>query len=156
MKMTERYPQGLCCHEAGHAVVAFSLGVRVVVVSVFFAEETGWKGDTKTEGTDQLPWKDRITLRIAGQAAEEFFGCPAGPMASLHDLGEIASLLDRMWMSEEREACIDEGKARARAILEKRNEQVLKLIAHLAEHGHVNEPGFLRLMKGEEARPERL
>ena len=40
-------------------------------------------------------------------------------------------------MSEEREACIDEGKARARVILEKRGEQVLKLIAHLAEHGYV-------------------
>jgi hypothetical protein len=133
--------------------VAFSLGVRVVAVSVFFAEEKGWKGDTKTEGTDHLLWKDQIALRIAGQAAEEFFGCAARPVASLHDLGEIASLLDRMGMSEEREARIDEGKARARVILEERSEQALKLIAHLAAHGHVNEPEFLRLMKGEEARP---
>jgi hypothetical protein len=50
--------------------VAFSLGV-LVAVSVFFAEEKGWKGDTKAEGTDHLPWKDQITLRIAGKAAEE-------------------------------------------------------------------------------------
>jgi hypothetical protein len=156
MKMTEPYPQGFCCHEAGHAVVAFSLGVRVVAVSVFFAEEKGWKGDTKTEGTDHLPWKDQITLRIAGKAAEEFFDCSAEPMASFHDLGEIASLLDRMGMSEQPEARVDEGKARARLILEGRREQALKLIAHLAERGHVNEPEFLRLMKGEEARPEHL
>src|ERR1700726_294358 len=77
--------QGLCCHEAGHAVVAFSLGVRVVAVSVFFTEKEGWKGDTKTEGTDHLPGKDQIVLRIAGMAAEEFFNCPEDPRASLHD-----------------------------------------------------------------------
>jgi hypothetical protein len=67
-KIAELYPQGFCCHEAGHAVVAFSLGVRVVAVTVFFTEKEGWKGDTKTEGTDQLPWKDQIMLRIAGKA----------------------------------------------------------------------------------------
>ena len=50
--MAKRYPQAFCCHEAGHAVVAFSLGVRVVAVSVFFTEKEGWKGYTKTEGTD--------------------------------------------------------------------------------------------------------
>jgi hypothetical protein len=110
--MTERYPQSLCCHEAGRAVVAFSLGVRVVAVSVSFTEKDGWKGDTKTEGTDHLLWKDQIALRIAGKAAEEFFDCPEELWASLHDLGEIASLLDRMGMSEEREARMAEGKAR--------------------------------------------
>jgi hypothetical protein len=147
--MTEKYPQGLCCHEAGHALVAFSLGVRVVAVSVFFTEKQGWKGDTKTEGTDHLPWKDQIVLRIAGKAAEEFFDRPADPGASLHDLGEIASLLDRMGMSEEREARIVEGKARARIILEEHREQALRLVACLVEHGHVNETKFLRLMSDE-------
>jgi hypothetical protein len=148
-KMAERYPQGFCCHEAGHAVVAFSLGVRVVAVSVFFTEKEGWKGYTKTEGTDHLPWKDQIMLRVAGMAAEEFFNCPEDPRASLHDRGEIASLLDRMGMSEEREALIAEGKARARIILEEHREQTLRLVACLVEHCHVNEPEFLRLMSGE-------
>jgi hypothetical protein len=129
--------------------VAFSFGVRVVAISVFFTEEKGWKGDTITEGTDQLHWKDQITLRIAGKAAEEFFDCPSDPGASLHDLGEIASLLDRMGMSEEREARIAEGKARARIVLEGYREQALRLIAHLAEYGHLNESEFLRLMNGE-------
>jgi hypothetical protein len=46
---TERYPQGLCCHEAGHAVAAFSLGVHVVAVSVFFTEKAGWKGTQKSK-----------------------------------------------------------------------------------------------------------
>jgi len=66
-------------------------------------------------------------LCIAGKAAEEFFNCPEDP-PSLHDLGEIA---------------------RARIILEEHREQALRLVACLVEHGHVNEPEFLRLMSGE-------
>jgi len=82
-------------------------------------------------------------------AAEEFFNCPEDALASLHDCGEIASLLDRMGMSEEREARIAEGNARARIILEEHREQALRLVACLVEHGNVNEPEFLRLMRGE-------
>jgi hypothetical protein len=41
------------------------------------------------------------------------------------------------------------GKARARIVLEEHRGQALRLIAHLAEHGHLNESEFLRLMNGE-------
>jgi ATP-dependent Zn protease len=54
-----------------------------------------------------------------------------------------------MGMSEEREARIAEGNARARIILEEHREQAFRLVACLVEHGHVNEPEFLRLMSGE-------
>ena len=103
----------------------------------------------KTEGTDHLPWKDQIMLRIAGMAAEEFFNFPEDPRASLHDRGEIARCSTASGMSEEREARIAEGNARARIILEEHREQALRLVACLVEHGHVNEPEFLRLMSGE-------
>jgi hypothetical protein len=129
--------------------VAFSLGVRVVAVSVFFTEKDGWKADTKTEGTDHPPWQDQIMLHGAAKAGEEFFNCPEDVRASLRDLEEIDSLLDRMGMREEREARIVEGKARARIILDEHREQALRLVARLVEHGHVNEPEFLRLMSGE-------
>jgi hypothetical protein len=147
--MTKQYPQRLCCHEAAHALVAFSLGVRVVAVSVFFTEKDGWQGETKTEGTDRLPWQDQIMLHIAGKAGEEFFNCPEDLWASLRDLGEIDSLLDRMGMREEREARIVEAKARVRIFLEEHREQALRLVACLVEHGHVNEPEFLRVTSGE-------
>jgi hypothetical protein len=80
---------------------------------------------------------------------EDGFNCPEDLWASLHDLGEIDSLLHRMGMSEEREVRIVEGKARVRIILEEHREQVLRLVTCLVEHGHVNEPEFLRLMSGE-------
>jgi hypothetical protein len=67
-------------------------------------------------------------LRIAGTAAEEFFKCPEDLWASLRDLGEIASLLDRMGMSEEREARIVEGKARARIRCDRASRRTVCLI----------------------------
>ena len=147
----ERYPRGTAYHEAGHAVVAFALDVRVVSVRVVFTEEKGWHGGTDTpEGAaDQLSWEDRITMRIAGKAAEELFDCPADPLASLHDLGEIDSLLNRMGMSDEREARIAAGKARARIILQQHRERALRLIGHLVDHGRIDEAEFKRLMSDE-------
>jgi hypothetical protein len=88
-------------------------------------------------------------LHIAGKAGEEFFNCPEDVWASLRDLGEIDSLLDRMGMNEEREARIVEGKARVRIVLEEHHELALRLVACLVERGHVNEPEFLRLMSDE-------
>jgi ATP-dependent Zn protease len=149
--MNERYPRGTAYHEAGHAIVAFALDMRVVAVRVVFTEEKGWHGGTDTleRAADQLSWEDRITLRIAGKAAEELFDCPADPRASHHDLGEIASLLDRMGMSDKREAHIAAGKARARIILQQHRERALRLIGHLVEHGRIDEAEFERLMNDE-------
>ena len=39
--MSERFPRGVCCHEADHAVVGWSLGLRVSVVSVVSDDESG-------------------------------------------------------------------------------------------------------------------
>ena len=44
--MTETQ-RGLCCHEAGHAVVAWSFGVPVIAVYVSFSVARGWQGGTK-------------------------------------------------------------------------------------------------------------
>jgi len=145
--MTDRFRQGVCCHEAGHAVVAFSLGLRVVAVRVIFTEEKGWHGKTDTESTPDH-WKDQIVLLMAGKAAEEVFNCPADA-AWLHDVGTIDSLLARRGMSEELEERIGQGTARARVILEGHRRQTLGLIAHLVEHGHVKEPQFSQLMSGQ-------
>jgi hypothetical protein len=145
-EMTGPYPRGLCCHEAGHAVVASSFGVRVAAVTVMFTEEKGWHGETMTEG--HLPCEHRITLLSAGKAAEEFFNYPAHARASLRDYGEIDSLLGRKGMRDKREARIDEGKMRARIILEEHREQALRLIDRLVKFGRVDDVQFLRLMKG--------
>jgi Zn-finger nucleic acid-binding protein len=138
--MAESYGRGLCCHEAGHAVVLYAFGIRVLAVRVTFSEEKGWYGatDTPKGSADHLSCQDRITILSAGKAAEEFFDCPAYEGAWRHDLGEIASLLDRNGIpAEQHWLRIDECKARAHSILAEHREQAVKLIDHLYEHGEV-------------------
>ena len=42
--MAEQYPRGLCCHEAGHAIVAYSFNLQVESVYVRCEEAKGWYG----------------------------------------------------------------------------------------------------------------
>ena len=145
----ENPPRGVCCHEAGHAVVAFSLSVPVVAVRVSYSEVPGWHGGTDTL-TDHLDYMDRVTILMAGRAAEEVFSCPAHETAWLHDLGQIAALLRANGVPEEAHpSLIIEGDERARAILERHRDKVHKLIDRLVECGRVERPEFLRLMNGE-------
>lgn len=141
-KGTEKYPRGIACHEAGHAVVAFSFSLRVAAIRVVFSEEKGWHGCTKADTPQAI--EDRITLLSAGKAAEEFFDCPADGKAWHDDLLKISLLLGLP--SELPWPQINEGKARARPILEKYREQALRLTDRLVERGRVDDAEFLRLM----------
>ena len=40
------YPRGIAYHEAGHAVVGWSLNLQVRVSRVFYDDVKGWQGDT--------------------------------------------------------------------------------------------------------------
>jgi hypothetical protein len=151
LKMAERYGRGLCCHEAGHAVVLWSFRVQVFAVRVTFSDEKGWHGapDIPKGSADQLPYTDRVTILSAGKA-EEFFDCPAYERAWLHDFGEIALLLncdgmppDELWPR------IDEGKALARIILAEHRKRALKLVGHLFQYGRVSRAEFSSLMMGD-------
>jgi hypothetical protein len=87
--MTEKTQRGLCCHEAGHAVVAWSFGVHVVAVYVSFSVARGWHGGTDYIDGSTLHYMDQVTNFAAGRTSEEVFGCLAHYGAWLADLGEI-------------------------------------------------------------------
>jgi hypothetical protein len=145
--MIEQYPRGICCHEAGHAIVASWFNLQVEAIYVRFEEAKGWYGRTITASPRHLPIPDQIANWAAGKAAEEFFGCPAPEESWLDDFGEISSLLNRSDISlEELWPRIDEGKLLAAAILEKRYDEAFNLINRLAEHGYIDAVDFLILM----------
>ena len=145
--MAEQYPRGLCCHEAGHAIVAYSFNLQVESVYVRCEEAKGWYGGTKMSSPKYLSISDQVVNRAAGKAAEELFNCPAHERAWLHDFGEISSLLNRSGLpADELRPRIDEGKERARAILEKYRDQALRLTNRLVECGRIDGIEFTRLM----------
>jgi hypothetical protein len=146
--MTEKQ-RGLCCHEAGHAVVAWSFGVRVVAVYVTFSVARGWHGGTDYIDGSALHYMDQVTSFAAGRAGEEIFDCPAHYCAWLADLGEIYVLLNDNGIPEDKHwARVAEARERARLILERHRERALRLVDRLAEAGHVGNAEFLRLMNG--------
>jgi hypothetical protein len=153
---SEKLQRGLCCHEAGHAVVAFSFGVPLLAIWVTFTEKKGWHGgaDRGPEGSvEHLHYMDQVTIFRAGKTAEMFFDCPAHERAWLRDFGEISALLNRNGIHEhELWSRISEADERARPILKAHREKALELIDRLVECECVEGPEFLRLMNGETAR----
>jgi hypothetical protein len=145
--MTEKQ-RGLCCHEAGHAVVAWSFGVPVIAVYVTFSVARGWQGGTKYFWRSRaLHYLDQATSLAAGRAGEELFDCPAHYSAWLVDLEEISVLLNDNRIPEDRHwLLVTEARDRARLILENYRERGLKLVGRLAEAGYVGDAEFLRLM----------
>ena len=145
--MTEKQ-RGLCCHEAGHAVVAWSFGVPVIAVYVTFSVARGWQSGTKYFWRSRaLHYMDQATSLAAGRAGEELFDCPAHYAAWLADLEEISALLNAKRIHEDAHwLLVAEARDRARLILENHRESAIKLVNRLAEAGHVGNAEFLRLM----------
>ena len=147
--MTEKQ-RGLCCHEAGHAVVAWSFGVRVVTIYVTFSVARGWRGGTDFIDGSALHYMDQVTNLAAGRTGEEVFDCLAYYGAWLADLEEISVLLNENGVPEDKHwVRVTEARERARLILKNHRERAHKLVDRLAEAGHVGDAEFLRLMHGE-------
>lgn len=143
--MTERYSRATAFHEAGHAVVAWSLNLPVVAVRV---SDDDASGGTETGPADHLPLIEQIAVRFAGFAAEGVFECPAYELAGTNDLYEISKLLHANGISEEDQgsALRDEGYDLAKTLLENHKSKVIKLANRLVECGNVEASEFLRLM----------
>lgn len=151
--MTEKPPRGICCHEAAHAVVAWSFALPVEEIYVVFDDLKGWYGGTNIAvGSDfELCLIDRITNLAAGKTGEEVLGCPAHEKAWLKDLGRIYELLRTNNIPEEEHwSQIELACDRARPILEIHRHKVLKVIDRLADCGRVPRSEFLRLMTCQE------
>lgn len=146
----KRYPRGTAYHEAGHAIVAWSLGLLVQAVRV---SDDDASGGAEIGGADQLPLIEHIAVCSGGIAAEAVFGHLTHDLAFFDDHARICDLLEDAGISEEDgqgKARRDEGYDFARARLETHRNSVIRLADRLVERGHVDGPEFLRLVNGEE------
>jgi ATP-dependent Zn protease len=148
MKITERYSRGTAYHEAGHAVVAWSLGLPVGTIRVT-VDDAG--GGAEIGAADHLPLIEQVAVCSAGSAAEEVFECSAHELASFNDHVKVLNLIEANGVSEQEHgsALRDEGYNCARAYLESHRSQVIKLVDRLVECGSVDASEFLRLMNGQ-------
>jgi ATP-dependent Zn protease len=145
MAPTRKFSQATAYHEAGHAIVAWALGLRVGTVHVR-EEDAG--GGADTGPADHLNLVDQIAVCSAGYAAEQVFGIENHDLASFTDHARIADLLAANGVSEEdRGAALrDEAHHRARALLEQYKQKVIRLAQRLVTTGSVSESEFLRFI----------
>ncbi len=146
MALSERYPRGTAYHEAGHAVVAWSLGLPVGAVSV---SDDDASGSTQIGLSDHLPLIEQIAVCSAGIAAAEIFGHPIHELAGFKDRKRIMHLIEVHGISEEGQgpALRKEGYNFARARLETHLSKVAMLAELLVEHGRIEASEVMLLMQ---------
>ena len=144
--MIERYPRGTAYHEAGHAVVAWSLGLPIGVVS---ASDDDASGGTQIGLADHLPLVEQIAVCSAGIAAAEVFGHPTHELAGFNDQVQIMHLIEAHGISEGEQgpALRHEAYSFARARLEAHRSKVVTLAELLVEHGRMEATEVMLLMR---------
>jgi ATP-dependent Zn protease len=143
---TKKYPRATAFHEAGHAVVAWSLGLPVGVIRV---SDDDASGGTEIGPADHLSLTEQIAVWSAGHAAERLFECPAHELADARDRHEILKLLRANGISEEQGPALrDQGYDSAKRCLETYRSKVITLADRLVERGSVDTSEFARLMDG--------
>jgi hypothetical protein len=144
MESTQRYSRSTAYHEAGHAVVAFALGLLVGTIRVR-ADDAG--GTTEIEPADHLSLIDQIALCLAGTAAEKLFDCRSHDWAFSMDILKIMELIRGHGMSEETHGPGLRAAAYNWALthLQKHRSKVAKLADRLVECGRVDPVEFMRL-----------
>ncbi|MGV7216046.1 hypothetical protein [Bradyrhizobium sp. UFLA05-112] len=94
--MTDEALRSVAYHEAGHAVVALALGLKIARVQIF---QEDYSGAADAENADHLPLVDRIAICVAGMNAAEMFDAP--PSHELADSGDHRMVLELLEELEE-------------------------------------------------------
>jgi ATP-dependent Zn protease len=140
--MTEQYPLGTAYHEAGHAVVASCLGLRVGDIHIN-AEDEG--GGAKIAGADRLSIVDQVALCFAGMAAQNIWKQRSAHLIGGKDYEKFFELA--VGLSEgHRDALRVAGYQRANQLLIAHKAKIEAILEHLAEHGHLSASEFASLM----------
>jgi len=144
--MTQQNLRPTAYHEAGHAVLAWSLGLAVGTISV---NADDLSGETKHHPADHLSWTEQIALRRAGEAACDLFGYPADhEQAYWDDMGKIIALFTANGISHEKDQDVlrKAGYQCARTVLESHKNKVERLAERLVVCGSIDSAEFSSLM----------
>jgi ATP-dependent Zn protease len=131
--------RGVAYHEAGHAVVALALDLRVARVEII----NDSKGGTDViDRHDDLQLEDQIALCFGGIAAEERFDAPTHEMSGFSDEACVLNLVSHV-PEAERDALEARGYQRARDLLETYSHAVEDIAAQLLARRKIDLNGYL-------------
>jgi ATP-dependent Zn protease len=135
---------GAAVHEAGHAIVAWAVDLKVCRLRIIGDDG---QGASCIECSDHLPILHRIAVAEAGMAAVELLSAPEPlPQAGFSDAVKIRNLLDG-YPDDQCKQLIREGCERAREILVDRLSILTDLANALALSGLLDATALIPFMK---------
>jgi hypothetical protein len=137
------YLRAMAFHEAGHAVVAWSLDLPVGDIYIRGIGEGN--GGAQIGGVENLSFIDRIAVCFAGIEAGKVFQSPQPSWAGNADCGMAFSLLTGM-PEDHAEWLWDRGAARAGELLVEHKGKVIRLVERLIDVRQIDAAEFLSLM----------
>jgi ATP-dependent Zn protease len=135
---------GAAYHEAGHAVVAWTLGLQLAEIAIAIDGDEA-AGTTTVGSDDHLTVFDRVVINLAGLEAQEIFEAPTHEHAGLGDFGKIIDLLDDVSEDESRLIRIA-ARAQAREIILANRAKVARVANHLMTNERIDGTTFLALI----------
>jgi hypothetical protein len=140
------YLRGNAYHEAGHAVVGGSLGLRVGEITI---RDDRPGENAKIAGAGGLSLVEQIAVYAAGSEAGVVFERPLPASASRADREEIFNLLaaKEIRAPQEIDSYYRAGQKCARKLLRKHERKVHKVAARLIERRHMDASEFKSLME---------
>jgi ATP-dependent Zn protease len=136
---------GAAYHEAGHAVVAWALGLKVGQLAIAIGGDDA-KGSADIEHDHASPMIDRIALCVAGIDAQELFEAPTHEYAGMGDFGKVNELLegfDEIAGLDLRRA----GYQKARELLTTHKDKVVLLAKALMDRGEIDQDAVTDLLR---------
>jgi len=142
--VAKQYPEATAYHEAGHAVVACCLVLKVARIHI---DEHGEGGGTEIECADGLTIVEQVVLRVAGMEAENM-----SKQKSTLPLGQddnIRLLILLSGLSDEcRKEIRTKGFALVHELLDANKAKVKRIAEHLIKHGQLSGGDFALIMRG--------
>lgn len=117
--------RGAAYHEAGHAVVAWVLGIPIGAIEIAIDGDDA-KGSAQIGATDGLEVVDRIAICLAGVEAQHLFAAPTHRHAGVADYAMVFNYVEDL-DDEASLAIRNAGFQRAHDILDQHSEMVERL-----------------------------
>ena len=143
-----RYRRGMAFHEAGHAVVAWSLNLPVG--EIYIRDIGAGNGGAQIGCADQLSLTDQLATLVAGAVAEHEFKSHLPEYAADDDRLRAINLVLKHHdgiSPEEIEPHLAAGHARAHELLVEHRDKIIRLAGRLLKVRKVDAVEFKRLIE---------
>jgi len=128
---SESDQRGAAFHEAGHIVVAWSLGLAVGGAEIAIGGDDA-KGTAEVQTADHMNLLDQLAICAAGIEAQELFDAPTHEGAGWGDYGKMVELLGD-FEEEEQVKLMHQGHGRASELVSTHRAMVERLATALLD-----------------------